>query len=350
MTTRRREGRIPTAVAITFLLGAWSGPAHAHEFRAGQLTLTPLASEHGPYIVEWVPPGARSALGIAGLRRGDGLTVHFPDGCTEREARLHCGAGGLTHGTLSIEGLGPTDDVVVRVRGDRPRTAVLTAAAPALALDGATAESSWTHYLARGVEHVLSGLDHLLFVLGMVWIVCSGRAGQGRPARRKGGPGIDRATIRRLLATITAFTVAHSLSLIASVLGWVRLASPPVEATIALSVLLLAVEAARGDSGTATWRWPWAVAFAFGLVHGLGFAGALLDLEVPRDALVGALAGFNLGVEAGQIGVVALLLAVARLSRHRPWLRRWGPWVPYAMGAMAAAWTIERCLRLGGPA
>jgi hydrogenase/urease accessory protein HupE len=176
-------------------------------------------------------------------------------------------------------------------------------------------------YVGLGVEHILTGFDHLLFVVALTLLV-----------RRK----------RQLLATITAFTVAHSVSLALTVLGIVRVPAPPVEASIALSIVLVCAECLRpGDS--LAHRAPWAVAFAFGLLHGLGFASALLELGVPERHVPTALFCFNVGVELGQLGIIAVVLAgqrlVARLRIERPWMR---PGLVYAMGSLAAYWTIDR--------
>jgi hydrogenase/urease accessory protein HupE len=147
---------------------------------------------------------------------------------------------------------------------------------------------------------------------------------------------------RRLVATITAFTLAHSLSLALTVLGLVHVASPPVEASIALSIVLVCVECLRPGDSLAR-RAPWAVAFSFGLLHGLGFASALLDIGVPEQHVPAALFCFNLGVEMGQLGVIAAVMGlrglVTRLRLARPWMR---PGLIYAMGSLAAYWSLDR--------
>jgi hydrogenase/urease accessory protein HupE len=176
-------------------------------------------------------------------------------------------------------------------------------------------------YTSLGVEHILTGFDHLLFVVALTLLVRRGR---------------------RLLATITAFTLAHSVSLALTVLGLVHVPSPPVEASIALSIVLVCAECLRpGDSLTR--RAPWAVAFAFGLLHGLGFASALLDLGVPERHLPTALLCFNVGVELGQLAIIAVVVGLRRLAG---WLRLDRAWmrsgVIYAMGGLAAFWSIDR--------
>jgi hydrogenase/urease accessory protein HupE len=179
-------------------------------------------------------------------------------------------------------------------------------------------------YTVLGLEHILTGYDHLMFVLALLFLV-----------------GFN----KRLLLTITAFTVAHSLTLALSALGWLTLRSPPVEATIALSIMLVAGEALHRQ-GTLSRRWPAVVAFLFGLVHGLGFAGALKDIGLPQHHLSVALLTFNVGVELGQLLVVGLAFMIHRL------LARWPTWVAtrapalYAIGSVAAYWSISRIVSI----
>jgi len=180
-------------------------------------------------------------------------------------------------------------------------------------------------FLPSGVHHILIGPDHLLFLVGLLLL---------------GG------SIRRLLLIVTAFTLAHSITLVAATLGWVHVPGPPVEAMIALSIVFVAAEIVRGLRGTPglTARAPWVVAFSFGLLHGLGFAGALAEVGLPQKAIPTALFTFNVGVEIGQLIFVAAALAVGALLRRAP-IRRlaWMPYVaPYAIGVIAMFWVIER--------
>lgn len=181
----------------------------------------------------------------------------------------------------------------------------------------------WRSYFAIGVDHILAGWDHLLFVIALVLLV-------GRP-----WPVIKAAT---------AFTLAHSLTLAAVTLGFAGIRQDVVEALIALSIVFLAVEIARGARGTLTQRLPWLVAFAFGLLHGFGFAGALREIGLPEGEVPAALVSFNIGVEAGQLLVVtAVLAALALLRRIRPAdeplvLRA----AAYPVGIVGAYWLIER--------
>jgi hydrogenase/urease accessory protein HupE len=184
-------------------------------------------------------------------------------------------------------------------------------------------------YTILGIEHILSGFDHLLFVLALVLLV------QGT---------------RRLLFTITAFTVAHSLTLAGATLGWVHVPGPPVEASIALSIVFVASEIVHTRQGrySVTQHYPWVVAFAFGLLHGFGFAGALAEVGLPQSSIPIALLFFNVGVEIGQlmfVGAVLTVIAVGWRAAQRlrlsqtAWLWRIAP---YAIGGLASLWLVER--------
>jgi hypothetical protein len=186
-----------------------------------------------------------------------------------------------------------------------------------------------------GIEHILLGIDHLLFVLALLLLVRG---------------------IGRLIATITAFTVAHSITLAAATLGFVNVPSAPIEATIALSILFVATELARvatkgapalvRSSSTLTTQFPWAVAFTFGLLHGFGFAGALSEVGLPAHAIPLALLFFNVGVELGQLAFIAVVLvgawALRRTALDPP---AWAPRLAaYVIGSVAAFWVFERTL------
>jgi hydrogenase/urease accessory protein HupE len=187
-------------------------------------------------------------------------------------------------------------------------------------------------YILHGIEHILFGFDHLLFVLALILIVRSRRL---------------------LLWTITAFTLAHSITLSPATLGVVHVPGPPVEAMIALSILLLACELVRLERGQAsmTAQWPWIVAFTFGLLHGLGFASALTELGLPRGDIPLALFAFNVGVEVGQlmfISAVLALFAVAERFNLPPIVeRRALRATTYGIGALAGFWFIERLAGFG---
>jgi hydrogenase/urease accessory protein HupE len=180
-------------------------------------------------------------------------------------------------------------------------------------------------YVGLGVEHILFGVDHLLFVLCLLFLV---------------------RNLRQLLATITAFTLAHSITLAAATLGFIHVPAAPVEATIALSIVFLASELVRGEArrGVVTRSYPWLVALSFGLLHGLGFAGALAEVGLPRGEIALALFAFNVGVELGQLAFVSAVLTLARLVRLTPpRLPPWGPGAAgYAIGSVAAFWVFAR--------
>jgi hypothetical protein len=194
-----------------------------------------------------------------------------------------------------------------------------------VALPAAAQGAPVREYLGLGFTHIWSGIDHLMYVLGLVLLVRT--------------PGL-------LLKTITGFTLAHSLSLAAASLGYIHVPAPPVEAVIALSIVYVAVELLRardGKPGLAA-RAPWLVSMSIGLLHGLGFAGALSEVGLPAEAIPQALLLFNVGIELGQIAFVALVLAVGHaLARWVPRTTdslRWLP--PYAIGSFASFWVIER--------
>ena len=180
-------------------------------------------------------------------------------------------------------------------------------------------------YLKLGVEHIMLGVDHLLFVLALILIA---------------------PNTRQLILAITAFTAAHSITLAAATLGFVNVPPPPVEAAIALSIAFVAAEIIRAREGKAgiAARAPWVVAFAFGLLHGFGFAGALSQVGLPAGHIPVALLFFNVGVEIGQLLFVAIALGLAALFRlaRRP-LPRWAPFAPpYLIGSLAMFWVIQR--------
>ena len=241
----------------------------------------------------------------------------------------------LTGHTIAIDGLTSTQtDVLVRIEmaDERTLTARLVPTSPAWTVPGIP---TWTEvartYLWLGVEHILLGVDHLLFVLGLL-IIVSGSW--------------------RLVQTITAFTIAHSITLGGATLGWVSVPARPVNAVVALSILFLGAEILRARRGerSLTGERPWLVAFSFGLLHGFGFAGALTALGLPQSEIPLALLFFNVGVEVGQVAFVLLVLAM--LSSYRRLEVVWPSWsepLPaYGIGAMGAFWFITRMLMLIG--
>lgn len=284
-----RRGALLLALAAALV----QAPALAHEFLPGSLTVT--AAGQGRYDVAWSPPpGAPRSQPVFPPR-----CARSPAGAGEPRFALDCGPGGLEGSALTVTGLAPLrDEVFVRVHlGGADLTATLDAARPSLEIPPASAPrstlSTITSFAATGAAHLLTGPDHVLFVLGLLLLVRRARA---------------------LVRAITTFTIAHSLTLALQVLGAIDLPPAPVEAAIALSVLFLAREILR-PGPTLARRRPWIAALAFGLLHGLGFAGALASQGVPRSALPAALFGFNVGLEIAQLALVLAAVAIARAAR-----------------------------------
>jgi hydrogenase/urease accessory protein HupE len=325
------------ALTILFLLVTFVPGAYAHEVRPAYLELRQTGTE--TYEVLWKVPGSAENLRL-------GLYVELPDGSTnitEPRASMVNNAfterwtikrqGGLTGGTIHIAGLSSTmTDVLVRLHRLDGTTLVtrLTPSAPSFVVAAAPqATQVAVTYLKLGVEHILGGIDHLLFVLALLILV-------------KG--------TRRLIATVTAFTVAHSLTLAGATLGLVHVPGKPVEAAIALSIVFVASEIIHSRQGRVglTERFPWIVAFTFGLLHGFGFASALSEVGLPQSDIPVALLFFNVGVEVGQLMFIAAVFAVIALARqvsrylgvsHPTWAWRIPP---YAIGGMAMVWVIQR--------
>jgi hydrogenase/urease accessory protein HupE len=246
---------------------------------------------------------------------------------------LRCGAEGL-RGTLSMQGVGTRySAALVKVfwLDGQSRVYTLTSAQPTVQLYGSADDKRGMGEIARayvvlGVEHILGGFDHLMFVFALLFLV-----------------GFQ----RKLVWTITAFTLAHSLTLASAALGWLTLRSPPVEASIALSIVLVAGEALHKRETLAR-RLPALVAFLFGLVHGLGFAGALKDIGLPQNHLATALLTFNVGVEIGQLMAVGVAWLAWLVLRRSPMAQRGRVPVLYAIGAVAAYWSWMRIAAMVG--
>jgi hydrogenase/urease accessory protein HupE len=291
--------------------------AGAHDFSPGVLALAETAP--GTFDVAWTEP-------VDSVGAPAGVSVAFPTQCVRTTARVECGPTGL-RGEISFHGLHEDRmQVVVSIRYADGRTheELVTGADPQSKI-GAAHRSIAESWVRLGLEHIATGLDHIAFVLGLLLLMKSRRM---------------------LLLTVTAFTVAHSVTLALAALDVLRLPRAPVEATIAASVLLLAREACH-EEPTLTRRLPWAVASLFGLVHGLGFASALVDLGLPNGSRGAALFFFNVGIELGQLVIVFLALLVVRVART--WLS--GATWPrlasaYLLGAAAAWWLIERTVAI----
>jgi hydrogenase/urease accessory protein HupE len=249
-------------------------------------------------------------------------------GAEIRRSTISTGATGLEGWEVTVHGLQATMvDVLVRIElaDGRVVSRILRPDAPSFTFHAERAGLPAAGFFRLGVEHILLGVDHLLFVLALVLIVR--------------GTGM-------LVKTITAFTVAHSITLALATLGFVHVPSAPVEAAIALSIVFVAAEilrSRRGERGL-TERAPWIVAFAFGLLHGFGFAGALTAVGLPPHDIPLALLFFNLGVEAGQLAFVAIALStIAAIRRADFTFPRWTEAMPpYAIGGFAMFWVIQR--------
>ena len=331
MPARRRPAR--AAVAAVFVLVV-SVSVLADVFRPAYLELTQRDTD--TYDVLWrVPAVGELRMGIH-VRFAEGTTNvteprgSFADGAfTERWTIRR--PGGLPGTEVGIEGL-PASIVDVLARVERAdgttQVARLLPGRPRFTVDAAQDGVGVSRtYLGLGVRHILEGIDHLLFVLALMLIV---------------------GDVRRLLITITAFTLAHSLTLAAATMGVVHVPQAPVEAAIALSIVFVAAEIVHGLQGRLglTARAPWVVAFTFGLLHGLGFAGALSEIGLPERAVPLALLFFNVGVELGQLAFVAVVWTALKAFAHtRIAWPRWAHAVPaYAIGTVAMFWVVERVL------
>jgi len=330
---RKPDFRLVLGVVVTIL--ALVATATAHEIRPAYLQI----DQSGPsrYSVIWRTPlmsGMRLPVVLQfpeGIRNvTEPAERELPDSLVERRV-IEMANGSLAGKRIEFVGLqGTITDVLVRVHlldGSlsttlvRPSHPWIEVAARLGRLEVAKT------FMVQGVEHILFGYDHLLFVLALILIARDWRA---------------------LLLTVTAFTVAHSITLTLATLGFVNVPGPPVEAAIAFSILLLACEIIRIHNGQSslTARRPWMVAFAFGLLHGLGFAGALANLALPAGDIPLALLFFNVGVEIGQLLFIAAVIAAVGVARRLPYPTLAGRTAfltaTYAIGAMASFWFVER--------
>lgn len=278
----------------------------------------PATRAFGTSLRPVIPSSCRGKGRPVVEREGTGLTADWTLDCT----------GGLVGTTLSVEGLGESQaSAVLRLTLSDGRTVqrLLTGDKPAFEVPAlqSSLDVMW-QYGVLGVEHILSGWDHLAFVLGLLLLV------RGRD----------------LIWTVSSFTLGHSITLVLAVLGFVWVPQAAVEALIALSIFVLAIEVGRRWRGLRAGlaERPWLMALAFGLLHGLGFAGALHEVGLPSHEIPAALFAFNVGIEIGQLLFVAVVLLVAKLARFvparvQPVLR----WIPaYAIGSLGIYWFFER--------
>jgi len=295
--------------------------ANAHEMSMAELQVFQLG--RGEFQFHW-SAGEKSQPAAS-------MQPQWPANCRAEGDALHCGEDGL-EGTVTINGVGQKFSAVllkIHWNDGQTRAYTLTSSQPSVRLFGSADDQRGmgeiaSAYAVLGFEHILSGFDHLMFVIGLLFLV-----------------GFN----KRLVLTITAFTVAHSLTLASAALGLLTLRPPPVEATIALSIMLVAGEALR-ERETLARRWPALVAFLFGLVHGLGFAGALKDIGLPEAHLPIALLTFNVGVETGQLFTVAVAWVVYRTVRRLPIVPQMRLATLYAIGTMAAFWSCSRIVTM----
>ena len=333
-STRWRWLQVPLVALLAALIMPMS-IACAHEIRPAYLQIDEIGL--GRYQLLWRTPVLSGMRLPVMLRLPNEIHLvttpavqELSDSLVEHRL-VDTGSQGLVGKRIEFVGLQATiTDVLVRVQmldgthsttlvhPSHPWVDIATSQGP-LAVAGA--------YLSHGIEHILFGFDHLLFVLGLILIVSS---------------------TRMLLLTVTGFTVAHSITLSLATLGFLHIPAPPVEACIALSILLLASEVLRRQRGepSLTASFPWAVAFSFGLLHGLGFASALIDIGLPQRDVPLALLTFNAGVEVGQLSFIATVLGVMQLAKQFRipdiFELRLRTVTAYGVGIVASFWFFER--------
>ncbi|ETN96370.1 membrane protein [Zhouia amylolytica AD3] len=317
---------------MIFLFGLTFNSCFAHEVRPAYLQIDQI-SDSNEYSVLWkVPRTVDKVLNIQpkfenGFDLNETISPRILDAFVLYTYKL-TGSKNLTNTLLTINNLNTTGiDVLVDVRllNEVHHTFLLQPTKSSVIIP--ETPSKWTVakvYIILGIEHIILGFDHLLFVLALLIITVG---------------------FKKLLKTITAFTIAHSITLSFSVLGIANLPGPPVEAVIALSIVFLAIEILKLQQGKSTFtsQKPWLVAFIFGLLHGFGFAGAIQDIGLPQNEIPLALATFNIGVELGQIIFVVIILIFIKFVKPQIPQQTWiNKLVPYAIGSVSAFWLIER--------
>lgn len=321
--------RLILSIFLFFLIST----ASADVFRPAYLEISETSND--TYTVLWkvpslgksqrlsayvnMPDNTETVDGPRIVRSGNNwierTTIRFDGGLSGKTFTIEGKAVGVTEVIARVERLDGSSQVE-RLPIENPQ---LTVESP----QGASA-IAWS-YFVLGIEHILGGIDHLLFVLALLLIVSG---------------------TKRIIATVTAFTLAHSVTLVAATLGWMHVPGPPVEAIIALSIVFVASEVVHGFQGHSglTERAPWIVAFSFGLLHGFGFAGALAEVGLPQTSIPLALLMFNVGVEVGQLIFVAAILFLRFIAVNLFNIQ--SKWIPvttaYGIGSIAVFWTIER--------
>lgn len=319
-----------------FVLLLLAGPSWAHRFAPSLLKVTETAG--GAYNVVWKTPA--QAVSPVPLR------PVWPENCEIVNAspmqmegtgrigtfQLKCtglGDDGLVGDALGVSGLGPNSAsamVMLSLLDGRQYQQVLNAEQSSFVVPSEPGSAEvMGDYTLLGMEHIWGGIDHLLFVFGLLLLVGGGK---------------------RLLWTITAFTLGHSITLSLVTLGFFDYPVALVEFAIALSIFVLAVELTRTARHDMLWRNPWWLAGGFGLLHGMGFAGALAETGLPQDNVPLALLFFNIGIEIGQIAFILVVLLIWQLLKKPlgPWQARLQPVPVYILGALSAMWCIERGL------
>ena len=335
---RSVRGQLLALLAVLISIAGFANDSYGHALQPGYLELRLVDTDL--YSVLWKKPA----------NRGKPMAINavLPENCDQAKppqsvwdgmaylARwtAHC-AGGLEGGVIRIDGLDQTStDVLVRfdftdgtVESRRLTPEDSSFTVPAIPSRFEVVRT----YLVLGFKHILEGIDHLMFILALLILV------KGK---------------HRLVMTVTAFTLAHSLTLAGATLQLVKIPGPPVEAAIALSIMFVAAEIMHSRSGNPglTEKYPWIVAFIFGLLHGFGFAGALAQIGLPQSSIPAALLFFNVGVEIGQLFFVVVILALERSFAILE--MRWPRWVEafpgYAVGSLGAFWFIQRTVMMFG--
>jgi hydrogenase/urease accessory protein HupE len=322
--------------AVVFLVGLYTAmPANADEIRPALLDIK--EQNTGLFAVTWkVPTRGERALAITpqlpeSLELLGSPSVQDVPGARIEHAMYKNNAASLIAQRIVIEGLAALQTdvlLLIQLQDGTQHSAILRPSSPefTIPLEASKLEIAGD-YWRMGTIHILEGVDHLLFVLALLLIVSG---------------------LMPLLKAVTAFTVAHSITLALATLGVVHVPSAPTEAIIALSILFLAAEIVHQRNGVIgiTERYPWVIAFIFGLFHGLGFAGALSEIGVPQHEVPLALFMFNVGVETGQLLFIAVVLSLIALLKRLPITAPQGAWrlLPYSIGGVAAFWTIDRVM------
>jgi hypothetical protein len=325
----------PTALlAFSLLVGFVAVPtASAHEIRPALLDID--ETSQGVFQVVWkVPMRGDRALALEPTFPADWVIAVPPSersvpGAWVQYATYRSAKGSAVGETITVDGLSVLQtDVLLRVElaDGTAHSAILRPSDPSYQIPAFESKTEIAgSYWRMGIIHILGGVDHLLFLFALMLIVSG---------------------FWKLLQTITAFTLAHSVTLAFATLGFVNVPPAPTEAVISLSILFLAAEIVRKQQGEVglTEKRPWLVALAFGLFHGLGFAGALSQVGVPAHEVPLALLMFNVGVETGQIAFVAAVVALLAVLRQLPFSLPQGAWrlAPYSIGSLAAFWTLQR--------